>query len=525
VGRALGYAPRRFERPLFLGGAALVIAVTLLPPLVTVGIELVRAGVPALHVLASLRPWWLLLRSLLLALAVTLGALALGVPLGVAFARVRVPLRRFLFASHVLPMLLPPFLPALGWFHLFGSRGALGSAVTATVLTSAAGLVLVLVLTFAPVVTALTMLGILSIDPSLEEAARLVARPLRVVLRILLPAASPALLVAALIVFALSFSELGVPMFLRQRVYPAAVFARLAGIDYAPGEAAALVLPLLPVAFALLAIERNVVGRRAFTVFGLRDRARTPLDAGRWRGPLALACVTAASVSILPIASLTLRAARGGGFARVGEWMGASAWNSLVLAGCAATSILLVGVILGHALACGSVGARLLDATALLGFFLPSAVLGVGLVATWNRAATQLVYGSVAVLVIGFVARYTVIGVRVSAAAFAQSSPSYEEAARVGGAGYLRRLICIVVPMHRRAVVGAWLVTAVFCLRDLETAVLFYPPGGEPLTVRIFTLEANGPEAVVAALAIAHVGITLLVLFAGAVLLRDRDRK
>ena len=66
---------------------------------------------------------------------------------------------------------------------------------------------------------------------------------------------------------------------------------------------------------------------------------------------------------------------------------------------------------------------------------------------------------------------------------------------------------------------AAWLLAAVFCLRDLETAVLYYPPGWEPLTVRIFTLEANGPEAVVAALATLHVVITAVVLASGGLLL------
>ncbi|MEW6270640.1 MAG: hypothetical protein AB1689_15255, partial [Thermodesulfobacteriota bacterium] len=60
----------------------------------------------------------------------------------------------------------------------------------------------------------------------------------------------------------------------------------------------------------------------------------------------------------------------------------------------------------------------------------------------------------------------------------------------------------------------------VFALRDLETPVLFYPPGGEPLTVRIFTLEANAPTAVVAALATVQVVVTALVLVVGGAALR-----
>jgi hypothetical protein len=52
--------------------------------------------------------------------------------------------------------------------------------------------------------------------------------------------------------------------------------------------------------------------------------------------------------------------------------------------------------------------------------------------------------------------------------------------------------------------------------------VLFYPPGHAPLTVRTFTLEANGPPAVVAALALTQVLVTTLLLAAGVVLLTGR---
>ena len=65
-------------------------------------------------------------------------------------------------------------------------------------------------------------------DGALEDAARVAAPPARVLLRIVLPAAAPAIALAALLIFTLALSELWVPMFLRVDAYPAAVFARLA---------------------------------------------------------------------------------------------------------------------------------------------------------------------------------------------------------------------------------------------------------------------------------------------------------
>jgi iron(III) transport system permease protein len=68
------------------------------------------------------------------------------------------------------------------------------------------------------------------------------------------------------------------------------------------------------------------------------------------------------------------------------------------------------------------------------------------------------------------------------------------------------------------------LFTFAFCLRDLETAVMYYPPGGEPLTVRIVTLEANGPGAVVAGLALVQLVLGGACLGVGAWLLGGRRR-
>jgi iron(III) transport system permease protein len=81
-----------------------------------------------------------------------------------------------------------------------------------------------------------------------------------------------------------------------------------------------------------------------------------------------------------------------------------------------------------------------------------------------------------------------------------------------------------VIPIHARAIAAAWLLAMVFSLRDLETAVLYYPPGGETLPVRIFTLEANGPPATIAALAVLHVAITAVVVALGLGLLRGQRR-
>jgi len=524
AGMGWGLALRRREEPLLLVAAGAALAALALLPLVSLAGQLAtrEALLGASRALSAPRTWALFMSSVGLAAAVTIASLVVGLPLGVLLGRTDIPFRRAALWLHTFPLFLPPFLLALGWFHLLGRGGLAGSAPGARLLFSPVGVVLILALALTPVVTSLVVVGLQAVDPSLEEAALLVAGPRRTSVRILLPLIRPAVALAALVVFSLAFSELGVPMFLRVGVYPAMVFSRLGGVDYAPGEAFALALPLFMVAVALLVVERRAAGRRSFAVLGPRSREVPALRIGRWRPAAIVFAAAAALVPLLPLASLAIRALRGGGFSKLPQWMGTSAWNSLLDAFLAGTLILALAVVIGHAAARRRRGGVGLDALAVLAFVTPATVLGVGLVATWNRPSLQAVYGTSAIVALALAARYGAVGLRTAAVSFSQGSEHHEEAAAIGGARFLRRLGRILVPIHARGLAAAWLLAVVFCLRDLETAVLLYPAGQEPLTVRIFTLEANGPEPVVAALACVQVAMTAAVLAVGSALLFRR---
>ncbi len=501
--------------------AAGLLALAVVPPLVQVAAGLLGSA-GQLASLTAARMWVLLGKSVLLAGAVTAIATAAGLVLGVSFAKATFPGRRVLFAVHLLIAFLPPFLPALGWFRLVGRSGLFDSEMLSRVLFSGAGAVLVLACCLTPLITALTWIGLLSIDPSLEDAARVVAKPIRTVFGVLIPSASRAVALGALVVFALALSELGVPMFLRVDVYPAAVFSRLGGMDFAPGEAAVFMLPLLATGLALFVVEHWWIGRKSLALLGVRTGERSAVLRGRGRAIAAIAAAAGAMVSVAPLVGLAHHAICGRGWQRLGQWAGDAPMNTLQAASAAAIVATAIAVVGGHAAARGQGLGRAMDALATLSFLIPSTIIGVGLIAAWNRPSTGWLYASFLILVIGYVAKYSIVASRTSEVVIAQMPVSLEEAGESVGAGYLRRLWGIVVRGNARGMLGAVTLAMVFCMRDLETAVLFYPPGGEPLTVRIFTLEANGPPAVVSALALLQVVMTGAALAAAASLLARR---
>jgi iron(III) transport system permease protein len=513
---ALTSSWRRAQRTVVVAGVLLVVGVAIVPPLAHVGLELMLAS-SAFRLLASPRLWSLLFSSLLFSAAVTAASVAVGVPLGVLFATARLPFRKLLFATHLCVAFLPPFLPALGWFHILGRQGVLGGELSSSVLFSEFGATFVMTCCLAPIVTALTALGISGVDTSISEAGRSILGPSRTAALVLVPCAAPAISLAALVVFSLAFSELGVPMFLGVDVYPTVVFVRLGGMDFAPGEAAVFMVPLLVVALVLAGLERRFAGRRALAVIGGIRHSRSPILP--FRASFLIGSILAAMVSLAPIAVLLVAFDVDGDLAEAIRWIGSTPFNSLRSSLTAAAIMTFVALVLGDELTRRSRFGAWSDGLSTLAFLMPSSIVGVGLIAAWNREVTAWLYGTFAILVVGYVARYCAVAIRAYAAVLTQVPPSLDDAARVAGATYLSRL-GLRSRMTVPGVVGTFLLALIFTLRDLETAVLFYPPGEQPLTVRIFTLEANGPPEVVAALAVLHVVLTLSALALGAQVLR-----
>ncbi len=95
----------------------------------------------------------------------------------------------------------------------------------------------------------------------------------------------------------------------------------------------------------------------------------------------------------------------------------------------------------------------------------------------------------------------------------------------MGGAPWLARLRHIIVPAALPGVVAAWIVAFIFCLRDVGASLLVCPAGADPLSVRIFTLMANGSPSLISAACVSLIAINLAMLGVLAHLLRMLSRR
>jgi iron(III) transport system permease protein len=123
-----------------------------------------------------------------------------------------------------------------------------------------------------------------------------------------------------------------------------------------------------------------------------------------------------------------------------------------------------------------------------------------------------VIYGTPAIIILGYLAQYSVLPMRITSVTLARIPRSLEDAARLSGASWFMTLTRVVAPMANRGLMAAWLISYVFCLRDFGISMVVYPPGYDTLPVRIMTLMANGAPNLIAALCIILIAATLLPL-------------
>jgi iron(III) transport system permease protein len=378
-----------------------------------------------------------------------------------------------------------------------------------------------------PIVMAVTIMSLRSLNPRLEEAARLTTGWPRTLRRVTLPLAEPAIVFAGMIVFLLAVGEVAVPMLLRYPVYPVETVVQFAAF-YDFGAAAATALPLLLLTALLLSLERRYLRDRAHRLLAAtpgKVSLRIPL--GQWRVAAALIVgAIAVSLVLLPMAGLLYTSLNPFGYAQAWLRTADSLMRSVLYAGVGATLLTVVGFLCGYWIE-RRIGRwwRTIDTLTLLLFTVPGTVLGVGLIALWNHSSTQWLYASGAMIILAYVAQYSALPTRISAAMLATVPVTQEDAARVGGAPWLARLRHIIVPAALPGVAAAWIVAFIFCLRDVGASLLVYPAGADPLSVRIFTLMANGSPSLISAACVSLIAINLAMLGVLAYLLRMLSRR
>jgi 2-aminoethylphosphonate transport system permease protein len=227
---AIPRRPAQRATSLWIAPPALVLAALFLYPLALIVRQGLGGDAGALSlahfaaVMSSSEFHHALKNTLVIAISSTIGCLVLGFALSVLLAFTPVPGGRLLARLIDTFIALPTFLVALSFTFIYGSAGILNESLMQALhvseppvdfLYSQWGVILSEITVYTPFVMRPLLAAFSLIEPAqIEVAGSLGARPLRIVSRIILPAALPALVAGGSLCLLLTVNEFGIVLFI-----------------------------------------------------------------------------------------------------------------------------------------------------------------------------------------------------------------------------------------------------------------------------------------------------------------------
>jgi iron(III) transport system permease protein len=451
--------------------------------------------------------------SLWVSAAAAVLGVAIGLPIAWLTARTTLPGRRFVAGGMWLVLLLPSWLPALGWQRLVQADGVMYRlglnlpGVTHAIM-GPFGVVLLLGLRSVPFTFLAVTAGLAGLGQEFEDAARVHGASRTAALRLILPMLAPAIWSALAIGFAESISDFGVAATLAYNSnFSLATYQLYEAINNFPPSfpAASAMGCLLVAAVAIpLALQARALRGRSYQMLSGRTRQAVRRQLSRpgavcGAAGVALFYAVALGVPGFGAVSGSLLGDYGGSFAltlvnyravlhesgQIGPLE-----RSLIYAVIGATVTVIGGFIAAWLLAQRrGTSSRVLDFLLLSAIALPSVVFAAGYIFFYNlpfmsRLGIDL-YQTTTLLVIAYIASSLPTNSRVLMGAVSQLQPSLKDAARTHGSGELTAWARGVLPVVSRPLVMAWLLTFCGVFLELPISQLLYAPGSPPASVAI----------------------------------------
>ncbi|MCC6320407.1 MAG: iron ABC transporter permease [Phycisphaerales bacterium] len=505
--------------------------------------------------------------TLLVAAASTGLSIVLALPLAVVAAKYTYPLKPVFNAIILVPLILPPFVGAIGMAALMGREGGinalLGTEFDFLGRAKFWGVALVNALHLYPVIYLNATAALANLDPALEEAAdNLGAGPWRRFFKITLPLIRPGLFAGATIVFIFALTEIGTPLaFDYNQVTPVQIFVKLKAVE-ASAEPYALTVAMLALALAIYALGKFVFGRAGYAMYSKASRAageRALAGPGAWIATGAFTVVTL--LAMLPHIGVVLTA-----LAAPASWYKSvvprsftlnnfqealthpEAFNSIVVSlKLASASVVLnmtIGLLVAYVIVRTRVRGRgVLDALCMLPLAVPGLVmafgyvamtlqwpfkgdlniLGIGIPAVFTGVT---IFGSdpnpFPLLIVVYAVRRLPYVVRSAVSGLEQTSGELEEAAMNLGASRITAVRKVILPLIAANLIAGGLLAFSFAMLAVsEPLVMAQSPRDFPITSAIYgflTRMGDGPH-IASAMGVWGMALLAVTLVGASVLL------
>jgi len=495
--------------------------------------------------------WEPLVNTLKVAFGAIVISLSVGGVLAWLVARTDLFGRRWFATALIVPYMLPAWTFALAWTTLFKNRTvggqpgwfeAVGLTPPDWLAYGQFPITIILALHYTPFVILLFGSALRRFDSQLEDSARVLGASGRVVaLQVIMPLMRPALLSAVLLIFAKCLGEFGVPYVLGLPVkfdvlatsLYRSIGSRQSGVAGVLAGAIMLIGVLAIMIDAYLAREA-----RRFVTVGSKGSMNRLSRLKNWRWPATGFAGVVFLVSVgMPLLTLALSTVmrQPGSFAwsnfTLDYWIGhdlptvamrsgillspdlwQAAFNTIWIVGIASVCSGVLGLLTGYVVV--RTPYRPLAIFLRQVTFMPYLVPGIAFAAAYlslfavQRGPIPGLYGTTLILILALMADQMPYASRAGISAMMQLGKDPEEAAQIVGAGWLKRMTSIVIPIQKGSLVTGVLLPFISGIKGLSLFVILAVPATDVLTtfsLRLvdynYTQAANAVVLIIAGLA------------------------
>jgi iron(III) transport system permease protein len=447
----------------------------------------------------------------------------------------------------LVPNVLPGLLVATAWALLLSPRiGLLNVAIVQRLglpsfnIYSMPGMIFVEGLVLTPLAFLIIAASLRSIDPTLEEAARMAgSSSLQAARRIVIALIRPALLAAGILNFVRAIESFETPTIIgvpaRIEVLTTKIF-REALSSYPPNHnlAAAYGMSLLAITLVLVYVYRRMTSRveRFATITGRAYRARMiDLGPGRYIASAAAVLILSLIVllpffvlvftSLVPFyevptrETLRLLTLKHYAYLISNSRVARALQISVTLAVVGATlGMFLASVVSYLTVRTKLAGRSILEVLTFIPWAFPGTALAIGLL--WGYVRFPIpIYATIWILLIAYLTRFLPYGLRAMTSTMVQVHGELEEASRVCGAGRIRTFRRILMPLLRPGFLAGWAILATIFMREFSASLFLYTPRSEPVGPLMYHFWIDGLQGRMAALGVL-VSFVSVLLVAGA---------
>lgn len=493
--------------------------------------------------------WGALTNTLIAAFATMVLGTLLAFPLAWLVGRTNMYGKKFFRSLFVLTYMVPPYVGAMAWLRLLNKNVGTINVLLRTLfqldtnagplnIYTLAGMIWVLTTFYYPYAFITISRAMEKMDPSLEEAARVSgASPLKTVFTITLPMMTPSLIAGALLVFVCAMSCYGIPSIIGAPGKVHTVTTRI--VEYmglgAEGitDATGLAVFLMLLAIIILYVSDVVIAKKQYITVSGKSTRPNIVDLGKWRVPLTvLVSLFAAIVILVPFATIIATSFKknlGKTLFAAGNFTAAhwtkifsrtdildSLKNSILFGVLTATIGILIACTMAYLLQRTRVkGRKIPDFLITLGSGTPSVVIALGLIMTMTGKFGINLSNTATIMVIAYLIKYLMMGMRTVVSAMSQIHVSLEESSQISGASWLTTMRKITIPLIFPSIAAGWFLIFIPSFYELSMTALLYSKDTKTIGFQLYEYWTYTSQQQASALA---VGILLVIILLNFVL-------